>query len=195
MSVCASGCCRGGHCHCFSSPTSIGTPFAGQTSFTIIESKLCSSGQKNMLVITGGRINSRTERPHAGAGGVCGTLCAIRFIRRHFGRETAALGGLRSRGRCKFPIPPSRCSPSPVTPRKWLEGIPQNEIAHLDVGEESVRDADYNGHVITKVFPRCLSWTQELLSLQYAVNRGLVAGDRFRHCARARHEALPRVGC
>ena len=33
-----------------------------------------------------------------------------------------------------------------------------------------------------------------LVNKQYAVTRGLVAGDRFLRCDRARHEALQRAG-
>jgi len=40
----------------------IGERFAAQTSFTNIETRLFSSGQKNMLVITGAVISSLTER-------------------------------------------------------------------------------------------------------------------------------------
>src|SRR5262249_29376290 len=53
------------------------------------------------------------------------------------------------------------------SPRKWLEGIPQNEIA-LDVGEESVRDADYTTTWIPyaaetgSVFGQVLARTGEL---------------------------------
>jgi len=40
----------------------IGQHFAVRISFTIIETRLSSSGQKNMLVITGATISSLTER-------------------------------------------------------------------------------------------------------------------------------------